>query len=143
MALPTKRVISVKEAVKLWEKFHNGQQTLLTPDDKYLYKMLPRHEGVLCYRAQGGSWRIYEDVFTEYITHGFPDPELKLPILTLPAALRYLYKNGVTRQYKLRELRADLEERRMIKRFPGKVKPYLRVTRSHLNKFLGEWNGNR
>ena len=87
------------------------------------------------------SWIIYKDKWIEGLTKGFINFETHLPVMSVKAALRYLHTNGIPQNYKLRQLRKDLTERGYLLQKKGNFPD--RVTRSHLNKMIGEWNGVR
>lgn len=133
-----RETISTKETLSLWE-VHNEKVNKPAPVPRYLYRMLARYEGLVAYKDSEERWRVYKDTFEYYLETGFPDLAIMQPIMTLPVALRYLHKFGVDPNYKLRELKKDIPKNWLIK---GTGTQLPRVTRTHLNMFLRDWNGN-
>lgn len=133
-----RETISPIEAFTLWEE-HYLRTGKPAPVIRYLYRQLVRYEGLVAYRDSENKWRIYKDTLLYYLEFGWPDLEIMQPVMTLAAGLRYLHKFGVSPNYKLRELKKDLPAK-WIKKGTGTQQP--RISRSHLNKFLKDWNGN-
>lgn len=136
MSLPIKKTINAQEALEHWSK-HNEKIGKPPPKQQYVSRYCHRYEGIMCYRDSDNRWRIYVDVFQEFLEHGFPDILTRQPIMTLAVGLRYIHKNGL-KNYTLRELRKDLDERKMIIKHKTNRKAD-QVTRSNLNKLLREW----
>jgi hypothetical protein len=137
--------ITTLEAMSLWEQLHKEGKTALSqkPDMDNLRKLALKYEGLMSFRNvdQVRKWYHDKDIFLEYMTKGFPDVATLSPVMKVEVALRYLRQNGVGPSYKLRDLRKDLEANKWIIRGTNGARGD-RVTRSHLNKILGWWNGN-
>lgn len=142
-----REVLKNKDAISLFESLVADDSVdvcLDFLDERYLRRICERYEGILAYKTTTHRWRIYKDTWIDFLTNGLPDIELRQPIMTLPAGLRYLHLNGVPKSYKLREFRKDLKEKHpnwIIKSNTEINKD--RISRSHLNKYIGFWNGNR
>lgn len=133
-----RETISVQEALSLWEDY-NLEHGKPAPVPRYAYRLFARYEGLVAYKTSEEKWRVYKDLFLYYLETGFPDLAIMQPTMTLPVALRYLHKFGIDPNYKLRELKKDIPKKWLIK---GDEKQLPRVSRTHLNLFLKEWNGN-
>ena len=139
-----REIIRAGKALSIWKQFMADNQCAnkdVIPLDRYVRRYCERYEGILCYKSSTNTWLIYKDLWEQYIMWGFPDMEIRQPVMTLSAGLRYLHQNGIPTSYKLREFKKDLESKfpQWINRRATKA----RITRGHLNKFLGVWNGNR
>ena len=116
----------------------------MVPQDDNLRKWAKRYEGLMAFQNSdwNNKWYFDRDVFVEYITKGFPDVEALQPVMRLRAGIRYLQQFGADPSFKLKELRKILEARKWIIKSPNG--PYGdRVSRTHLNRILGMWNGSR
>ena len=143
-----REVIKAGEALSLWEsllkegKVYNNE---CVPLDRYVRRYCERYEGILAYKISNSKWNIYKEVWIRFLTEGFPDLEIRQPVMSLPAGLRYLHNNGLPQSYKLRQFKNDL-----LKKFPQWIIAKgtdgierERITRGHLDKIIGYWNGNR
>lgn len=97
------------------------------------------HFVVTCKR----EWVVDKDVFTVYLKEGIIDADLRKPIMDLPTALRYVHTKGLPSNYSLRELRKDLKEKGWLYKKGKADQAIWYITRSYLNKFIGEWYGYR
>ncbi len=141
MPLPQKKLLTPIEALELWADYRESQGEAY-PDRRKVYRLCERFEGRLCYRAAKNKWVIYQDVWLNYIKFGFPDMEIRMPVMELAAGLRYVKRYGLPDNYMLRELRRDLNERDVvIKSKDPKIRD--RVTRTNLNRFIAEWTGTQ
>ena len=138
MSLPVKKVLTTREAFTVWTEY-NETIGKPAPAKQYVFRYAERYEGLVSYRTAEQSWRIYEDLWLYYLKNGFPDLEIRKPIMELASALRYCHKFGLSSKYTLRELRRALNARKVvIKSKDPKVRD--RVTRTQLNKFLYDEN---
>ncbi len=141
MPLPQKEVLTPMEAHSLWAD-HRESLGEAPPDRRKVYRWCEAFEGRLCYRTAKSKWAIYKDVWLQYIVTGFPDLEIRLPVMEIATGLRYVHKFGLPGNYRLRELRRDLNERDMVIKNPDpKVRD--RVSRTSLNRFIAEWTGTQ
>lgn len=86
---------------------------------------------------------IDKDIYKMYLQEGVIDADLRKPIMDLPSALRYVHAKGLPSNYTLRELRKDLKERGWLYKKGKANQAIWLITRSYLNKFIGEWYGYR
>ena len=137
-------VIQAGEALDIWKELLSENKCFnddVAPRDRYVRRYCERYEGLLCYKSSTARWVIYRKKWIEYLTTGFPDFEIRQPVMSLAVGLRYLHANGIASSYKLREFKKDLKEH-----FPQWIMINMgkeSITRGHLNKFIGIWNGNR
>lgn len=143
MPLPSKKTVSVQEALALWEQFNKEKSIESKVYPEYITRYCRRYEGLVGYKTSELSWRVYPDIFLQYLEDGFPDVLTRQPIMEAGAGLRYLHKNGIPSTYKFREMKKDFAERNMlIKPKKGARIQVMSVRRSDLNKFLKEWHGD-
>ena len=139
-------VLKAGEALSLWRTLLDEGKVLndeVSPVDRYVRRYCERYEGILCYKNTGERWILYKDVWIRFLTTGFPDLEIMQPVMNIPAGLRYLRVNGFSHNYKTREFRKDLHEHFPQWVIKSKGVERDRISRSHLNKFMAVWNGNR
>ena len=136
-----KDYISPNQALAIWKKFSEEGKTELPVNQRYVYRYIERYEGLLAFKTSSNHWNIDRSLWEECLVIGFPDLETRYPIMTVTAGLRYLHNNGIPQNYKLRQLRKDLAEEKWIIKATEKGF-YDRVTRTHLNYLIRNWNGN-
>lgn len=133
--------LRAKEALALWEDMFEKGETEAVPSERMMFRLLSKYENYICTKNTMNQWNVYKDRWVQALQEGFLNYETRLPVMKLSAGLRYLHKNGIPQNYKLSQLRSFLKDKGWIISTGFKMPD--RVTRSHLNKLIGEWNGVR
>jgi hypothetical protein len=129
-----RKVISSKKAAEYYREIYGERCNFSDEALRQKIKNLAKeYVGILSYKTTRGLWFFYEEPLIHALKYGCPEMEFRGTVYSTLTALRYLHANGIDRRYTRREMLTDLKAR-------GYYKQGKRISRSHLNKFIREWN---
>ena len=140
---PAKVYINKSEALTLAEQAIKEGWSKLDCPSTAIKLFSEYYEGYGYHIQNKKEYVIDKEVFTMYLQEGIIDADLRKPIMDLATGLRYVKSKGLPSNYTLRELREDLKDKGWLtKKGKGDTARWY-ITRSYLNKFIGEWYGYR
>lgn len=140
---PAKEYLTLSEAKTLAETGIKEGWSVMDSPSTAIKLFSEYYEGYGYHIRNDKEWVIDKEVFKMYLQEGVIDADLRKPIMDLPTALRYVKSKGLPSNYTLRELREDLKEKGWLTKKGMYKNTKWYVTRSYLNKFIGEWYGYR